>query len=229
MATQTKFTVNDVLQIMSDLRGESSVNTSANRIRMVSNAYGDYSNRMFWRTHLLRSQTQTANGSDSDFSVGSTTYPMRPKGLTEVFVGGTTEAQRHQIVDYNKFRNLYNRDNSVKVVYEWYDAVNDLWKMHINPTPASGDVITYSYYWTSPELTSTSDSIICYDINIIAQMALATLYHSEDELQKEQLANQTVENLMSEWVGRENGPAVNQVYVMDSIENSVNPHGIGTY
>ncbi len=101
MASQTQGTVNDVLQIISDLRGESAVNTNADRIRAVSRAYRDFALRNLWRVYLLRNQTTTGAGS-ADVTIGSATFPMRTKGLAELFIGsGTTEDKRYMILDFN--------------------------------------------------------------------------------------------------------------------------------
>jgi len=89
MATNTQGTVLNVLQIISDLRGESSVNSNSDRIRAVSRANRDFALRRFWRTHYLKDQTISSSGT-GDETIGSTLYPMRMKGLSEVFIGGTT-------------------------------------------------------------------------------------------------------------------------------------------
>lgn len=228
MATQTAGTVNDVLQIIADLRGESSVDSSAMRIRAVSRSERDYALRKYWRTHRLESTT-TGDGSASDFTIGSASYPMRIKGLTEVFVGGTTEDKRHQIVDFNKYKNLYNRDNSTKMAYEWYDAANDAWKVHINPVPANGDTIYYTYFWEPPTRTATSDAVVCPNLKIIAKLALGYIYEGEDEDQKAILAKQDAEQMILELDGMEVMPAQNQIYTVGAIENSVQDQGFGTY
>ena len=223
-----------MLQIISDIRGESSVNTDAIRIRSISRANQDFARRRFWRFYRLDDQTTVGNGT-KNYTVGSATYPMRMKGLTEVFVATTTdtdkttEADRMTIVDFNAYKNLFNQDNSAKIVYEWFDAANDLWKMHINPAPATSETITYSYYWEPPAKTTTTDEIICPDVNILARLALGDIYEGEDE---EDLANKQkniAEQLIGEYIGKDNAPAVNQIYTMDSIENASYTHGIGTY
>lgn len=229
MATQTKHTVEDILQIMSDMRGESSTNTDAVRRRAVSRAEADFARRMFWRTHLLANQTTTGDGSAQDFTIGSATYPMRPKGLTEVFVGGTDEAHRHEIVDYQAYKVHYNRNSAERMVYEWYDVANDVWKMHINPTPDNGEEITYSYFWQPPERSTTADEVVCTNPKIIALIALGDIYQGEDEDQKALLARQEAEQLISELMGMENSPAVNQIYAVGAIENSQSSRGLGTY
>lgn len=229
MATQTQYTVSDILQIVSDLRGESSVNVDAIRIRAVSRAEGDFANRMFWRTHRLDNQTATGDGSSSSFTIGSASYPMRPKGLTEVFVGGTTEDKRYTILDYNSFKNTYNNNNAAKICYEWYDPVNDLWKMRISPTVANGDTITYTYYWQPPERTLTTDVVVCPDPNILALLALGDIYAGEDEEDLANLRKTDAEQIIEQYMGVEEAPAINQLISMGSITDSGRIRGIGTY
>lgn len=228
MATQTACTVLTILQLISDLRGESSTNTDAGRIRLVSRAERDYALRMAWRTHLLRDQTTTGDGSSTSFTIGSASYPMRMKGLTEVFVGGTTEDKRHSIVDFNTFKILYNSDTSTKMVYEWYDAANDLWKMRINPTPANGDTITYSHYWEPPTRTLATDTVVCPKPELIARLALSYIYEGEDE-EKYKEQQVLAEQLIQELTGMENSPAVGQTYSFGSVENPLGNRGIGSY
>jgi hypothetical protein len=228
MATQTATTVLTILQMISDARGETSTNTDAARIRAVSRAERDFAKRRFWRIHLLKDQTTTGDGSNSNFTIGSSSYPMRAKGLTEVFVGGTTEDKRYQVVDFSQFKLLYNGNNAAQIAYEWYDATNDLWKMKINPTPGNGDTITYSYFWEPPTRTSTSDTVVCYNMDILFRLALAYIYEGEDEDKyKEQLA--LAESLIDETTGMENSPAQGQLYVMGAIENISKNRGIGSY
>lgn len=228
MATQTTFTVNDVLTAVADLRGESSVNSDASRIRAVSRANRDFAKRMFWRTHLLRNQTTTGDGTSADFSIGSSTRPMRMKGLCEVYVGGTAEQHRRQIVDYQAYKALYSQNNSEPIAYEWYDASNDLWKMHVNPVPANGDTIYYSYFWEPATLTTTTDSIVCPNMDIIVRLTNSYIYEGDDEEKyKDELVK--AEQLISDYIGLENTPAINQTYSFGAIENSVRSRGIGTY
>lgn len=228
MATQTKHTVSDVLQIVSDLRGETSVNTDAIRIRAVDRANKDFAKRMFWRTHLLRLQTITGDGSTS-YEIGSATYPMRMKGLCEVYVGGTTEDKRYEIVDYQTYTNRYNTNNADRLAYEWFDAANDKWMVRINPTVETGTTAYYSYFWEPADVDDTADTVVCPNLDILANLALGYIYKGEDEDQKAILAKQEAEQLISELVGAENTPAVNQLYAMGAIENSIGSHGIGTY
>ncbi len=234
MATNLALTVNDVLQIISDLRGESATNTDAIRIRTVSRANQDFARRMFWRFYRLDDQTMVGDAT-KNYTIGSTTYPMRMKGLTEAFVATTTssdkttETDRYTICDYNKYKNLFNQNNDSRIVYEWFDAANDLWKMHINPAPAATETITYSYYWEPPTKTATTDEIICPDIKILALLALAEIYESEDERDLAKETKNEAEQLILECISKENSPAVNQLYTMDATENSTSVQGIGTY
>ena len=234
MATNLEPTVNDVLQIISDMRGESSVNTDAIRIRAVSRANQDFARRTLWRFYRLNNQTMVGTAVNS-YTIGSSTNPMRMKGLTEVFVAKTadtdktTETDRYSIIDFNAYKNLYNRDNDAQVVYEWFDAANDLWKMYINPAPAATDTITYSYYWEPPAKTLTSEEVICPNLNILADLALAQIYESEDERDLSLEKKNEAEQLISECVSKENSPGINQLYAMGAIENSTTSHGIGNY
>ncbi len=222
----TKYLVSDILQIISDLRGEASVNTDADRIRAISRAEQDYARRMFFRIHLIKDQSiGTGDGSTSTFTIGTTTYPMRNKGLTEIFVGGTLESNRLTVVDFAQYKELYSADANAKIAYEYFDQANDAWKVKVNPVPATDDAITGSWYYIPPTKTLTSEYIVVNDPYIIAYLALADIYHGEDELQSEQLARQEAENRVSESMGLENTPAINQTY-------QVQPHtrkGIGSY
>lgn len=232
MASQTATTVSTILQMISDARGETTTNTDAVRIRAVSRAERDFAKRKFWRTHLLIQSSNvaptTGNGTTTSFVVGTTTYPFRMKGLAEVFVGGTAEENRYQIVDYMVFTNLVNRDSAARICTEWYDVVSDVWYVTINPVPANGDAIYVSYFWEPPTRTSTSDTVVCPSMDIIFRLALAYIYEGEDEEKyKEQLA--IAEALIDELTGLENTPSVNQLYTVGAIENSVKSQGMGTY
>jgi len=226
--------VSDVLEIVSDLRGESSTNTDANRIRAVSRANQDFAKRKFWKFYLKPDQTQVGDATN-DYTIGSATYPMRFKGLTEVFVAKTTdtvktlESMRHTIIDFNTYKNLYNQANSVQIVYEWFDSANDLWKMHINPAPAATQTITYSYYWEPPEITLASEYVICPNTRIIAYLALAEIYDGEDEGDLADKRRIEAEQLIAEVIGQDNAPAVNQLITMYPIESATSSTGIGTY
>jgi hypothetical protein len=234
MATNLQPTVNDVLQIVSDMRGETSINTDAIRIRAVSRANQDFARRMFWRFYRRDNQTVVGSGVNS-YTIGDATYPMRMKGLTEVFVAETSDTDKTQatmaysIVDYNVYKNLYNGNNSTQVVYEWFDTANDLWKMFINPKPASTDTITYSYYWEPPTKTATTDEVICPNLNVLADLTLAQIYESEDERDLALEKKNEAEQLIAECISKENSPAVNQLYSMGAIENVTSSHGIGNY
>jgi len=234
MATNLALTVNDILQIVSDLRGETTTNTDAIRIRAVSRANQDFARRMFWRFYLYKDQT-TVGTAVNDYTVGSATYPMRMKGLTEVFVATTgstnmtPESDKYEIVDFNVYKNLYNQNNSAQIVYKWFDIANDLWKMHINPAPPATKTITYSYYWEPPARTLTTEEVICPDNKILALLALADLYEGEDEGDLAKEKKNEAEQLIAQYMGTENSPAKNQIYTMDAVENKTSTHGIGNY
>jgi len=234
MATNIRTLVSDVLEIISDSRGESSTNTDANRIRAVSRANQDFAKRKFWKFYLKPNQTSVGDATN-DYTIGSTTYPMRYKGLTEVFVAKTSdtvktlEAHRHTIIDFNNFKNLYNQSNASKIVYEWFDSANDAWKLHINPAPVATETITYSYYWEPPEITLTTEYVICPNTRIIAYLALAEIYDGEDEGDLADKRRIEAEQLILEIVGQDNAPAVNQLYQVYPNESSTTEQGIGTY
>jgi hypothetical protein len=230
MSTNLQPTVNDVLQIISDLRGESSINSDASRIRAVSRANQDFSRRMFWRFYRIDNQSQVGTGANS-YTIGSATYPMRMKGLTELFVAKTSdtnktqESMRYKIVDFNTFKTLYNTSNSEQMVYEWFDSANDLWKAYINPAPAATDTITYTFYWEAPAKTATSDEVICPNLKIIANLALAEIYEGEDERDLSKEYKNEAEQMIAEFIGKENSPAVNQTFAVQSNVTK----GIGNY
>jgi len=229
-----KYTVEEILQMVSDMKAENSTNTDAERIRFVSNANKDFAKRNFWRTHRLSNQTQVGDATN-DYTIDSVTYPMREKGLTEVFVtttgstNMTPEASRRALVDFNVYKNAFNQNNSAKMCYEWYDLETDVWKMHINPAPAATETITYSYFFEPPTLTATTDSVICPNPKIIMYLVLADISHSEEEYEEEQLWRAEAEQLVLERSALENTPAVNQQYSMGAAENSGSIRGYGTY
>lgn len=230
MTTLSATLVSTICQKISDLRGESSSNTSANRIRLISQSEQELARRMFFRIHLVKDQSiGTGDGATSAFTIGSATYPMRMKGLSEVFVGGTLESDRYEILDFADYKVRYNNNNSDRICYEYYDQANDLWKVKINPVPDNGDAITGSWYFIPPTRTLTTELVLCENPDIIAHLALATLYHGEDELQKEQLELKAAEDLIGELIGRENSPAVGQTYSMKATENTGGNRGIGNY
>lgn len=223
-------TISNILEIVSDLRGESSTNTDASRVRAVSRAERDFARRMFFRIHLRRLATAgTGDGSTQDFEIGTTTYVHRPKGLTEVFVGGTTEDKRYQVIDYHKYINEYNKNSSERIAYEWFDVANDKWKVHINPAPASGDTVYYSHFFEPAAKTSSSDNVYCSNPMILAKLAMVDIFYGEDEDDKAEATANEAEQMIAELIGIENSPAINQTYSMGSIENSIRPHGIGSY
>lgn len=222
MSTLTKYTADSILQIISDLRGESAINTDAVRLRAIDRAVGDFSTRRFWSLYSLVNQTKTSTGVN-DYEIGSATYPYRPKGLSEIFVGGTTEFYRYTIVNESDFLFQFNQNNADKLAYEWYDVANDAWKIHINPD-TSGDTITYSYYWQAPAVTSTSSAVYTPDPDIIARRALAYLYEGEDEDKYTEMY-QLSEQMANSWDQIEDTPNVGQTQTM------VPPHykGFGDY
>lgn len=222
-------TVTSILQYISDLRGESSTNTDASRIRAVSRAGNDFSRRRLWSFCLQPNKTTTGDGSTQDFTIGTTLLPCREKGLDEVFVGGTTEDKRYAICDYNEFKKRFNNNNADQIVYMWYDATADLWKMHISPTPANLTTITYTYFFQQPDVTATTDVVYAPDATVIAKLALGDIYHGEDELQKEQQQKSEAEQLIDELTGIENQPSKNQLYGMKAIESQITNRGIGGY
>lgn len=228
MASLNADTVENVLQMISDYRGETSTNTDAIRIRAVSRQERALADRFKFRLFHIKNQTMSGTGS-ADYTIGSASYPYRPKGLSELSFGGTTEDKRVPIVDFQQFQDLYNRDNSTRMVYEWYDAANDNWKLHINPAPASTETITYSYFWKPPKRTSTSDTVIAVDLEALARLALSEIYEGEDEDDKAFDQKQIGEQIISQYIGEENSPAVSQLYTMGAIENKGKNRGIGTY
>lgn len=230
MATTSNVLVSTICQKISDLRGESSADTSAKRIRFISEAEQELARRMFFRIHLARNQSiGTGDGTTTAFTVGNATFPMRMKGLSELFVGGTLESDRIEILDFADYKVRYNNDNSAMIGYEYYNQSMDAWRVQINPAPASGDAITASWYFIPPARTLTTEYVLCENPDIVTHLALAKLYHSEDELQKEQLELKTAEDLIGEMMGRENSPAVGQTYSMKATENTGGNRGIGTY
>lgn len=223
-------TVTTILQVISDLRGESAINSDTVRIRMISRSALDFSLRKRWKIFLRPNITASGDGSTNAFTIGNASFPCRPNGLDEVFVGGTTEDKRYQTIDYNQYKKLYNNNNAAQIVYQYYDQTNDLMKMYINPVPALGtNNITYSYFFQHPAVTAVTDVVYCNDPIVIAKMALADLYHSEDELQKELQQRQDVEQLINQYFGDDNSPANNQLYAMGAIESSITNKGIGGY
>lgn len=230
MPTTINSTVSDICQIISDLRGESSTNTTASRIRAVSRANKDFAGRRLWHFYLLKDQSAgTGDGTTSTFTVGSSAYPMRQRGLSEVFVGGTSEGNRFQVVDFFVFKNLVNATPSVKVAYLWYDAANDLWKMTLSTAPSTGDAVTYSYFWEPDDVSLTTDLVICPSPDAIARLAIAEIYQAEDEDAKRNDNLQLAENIIDELIGTDTEPAINQLYAMSAIENQARRRGLGTY
>jgi hypothetical protein len=222
-------TVSEVLEQVSDLRGESSTNTDAIRIRAVSNAEQTFAKRRFWSCHLLKDQTTTGVASQNAYSIGSATYPMRLRGLVEVFVGGTLESQRMNLVTFSEYKLLYNSNNSMKLVYEYYDQANDAWYMYINPAPSTGDTIYYSHYYMPPIRTATSDTVVCPDMDAIVYGALAYIYEGEEETNKMIEAANRQELIFLELEELENTTNKGQAVVMSSGYNLIGTKGFGSY
>lgn len=222
----TAYLVSEILQLISDLRGESSTDTSASRIRAISRGERDLAKRKFFRIHLVKNQTvATGDGSTVDFTIGTDTYPMRMKGLSELFVGGLTEDKRIGIIDFNDYKLTIAQNAGARVGYEYYDQANKVWKAHINPTPQSSDTIYASWFYMPPVRTLTTEYVLTDDPYVIAYLALADIYHGEDELQLEQLARQEAETRTEELMGTEEMPAENQIYQMKPSERK----GYGNY
>lgn len=228
MATLYKATVEDILQMISDYRGEATTDTSAKRIRAVTRQEKALAKRRHWQLFYLEDQTTTGTGAN-DYTVGSASYPMKLKGLTEVFVGGTTPDKSYQIVDQKKFKELYNQNNANQLVYTWYDAANDAIKMHISPAPETGTTITYSFYWLPPTRTASSDAVYAVDFEALARLALAEIYEGEDEDDKAENQRILAEQILDEEVGHDNSPNVNQLFKFEAIENMGQTRGIGGY
>lgn len=231
MATQTADTISNVLQIVSDWRGESTIKTDANRVRAVSRSERAFARRKLWDYFHLKNKTQSGDGGN-DYTIGDSTNHYMEKGLSELFVstdGSTTEDKRYSIVDYHRYKNIYNNNTSTKMVYEWYDSANDLWKIHINPAPAADETLTYSHFWVPAKKDSSSDTVYCPDMNILAHLSLAEIYQGEDEIDSSLDEKQAAEQIISEIFGIQNSPNVNQLYSMTSITNAISFRGIGTY
>lgn len=216
-------TVGDVLEIISDLRGESTTNTDAVRIRAVSKAEQDVASRKKFSEHLVANQTTTSTGVNA-YTIGSATFPMRKKGLESVYVGDTTNSSEHLIIPQSDFRRTYNSNNAAKVAYEYYDVANDLWKMYINPTPDTGATITYSYYFLPPERTSTTDVVISPNNETIARLALAFILEGEEEYDLADAYKNEAEQMIAELIGLE---TENESGNTQSFKSAY--RGIGTY
>ncbi len=228
MASETKHLVSDILEIISDLRGETQTNTDSKRIRAISRANKDFAKRRFWSTHHLDDQEVVGDGG-SNYVIGSAAYPMRLKGLFDVRVGGTGEDKRFDIVDINTYRARVAANASDRVCYVWFDAVNDAWKVHVNATPSASETIYYSYYWEPPKLTQASDSLVCPDPKIIARLSLGDIYEGEDEPDKSTDNKEQAEQLITELEGVDEAPGINQLIQMGAIENAGKSRGIGSY
>jgi hypothetical protein len=223
MATLMATTVSDILQQITDLRGESSLNTDAVRIRAVTRAEQEVASRKLFQEHLLLDQTVASTGVNA-YTIGSATYPMRKKGLHSVYVGDTLSSSQHKVISHEDFRTFYNQSNSAKVAYEYYDAANDLWKMYISPTPENGVTITYSYYFLPPTRTLTTDLVISPNADIVARLALAYILEGEEEYDLADSYKNESEQMISELIGLDQQPNSGGVNTFRSVYR-----GLGTY
>lgn len=220
MASLFEFTVNDILTLISDLKGETSVDTSAMRIRAVDRASKDFALRREWQLFRIPDLTVVGNGT-ATYTLGSASYPARPSGLLEVFVtttgssNMTPESSRKEIISFEDFKSKYNDNASADIAYQYFDVVANEWKIKINPTPAATETITYSYYWMPPTVTTTAGKVYCYDPLIIARLANAYIYEYEDE-DKYQDQLQISESLIQRWEMIEDGIPVGQSMQMSS-------------
>jgi hypothetical protein len=224
MATLINTVISDVLELISDLRGESTTNTNASRIRAVSRANQTIAKKRLWKFYR-KELTVTANGTDQDFTIGSTTYEMRPGGLSEVYVGGITEDCKYQLIKFEDYKYLITQDASSLLAYEWYDAANDAWKVHLSQIPVTATVIYYTFYFLPPKKTTTAQYVMSPDIDIIARYALAYIYEGEDE-DKYQTELQMAEAMMAKYESDDDAIPKGQ-QVTFGVSNSVG--GIGTY
>lgn len=202
MATLMVTTVGDILETISDLRGESSTNTDAVRIRAVSRAEQEVASRKMFSEHLLQEQALTGTATNS-YTIGTSVYPMRKRGLVTVYVGDTLESSKYTIVDQKDYREMFNANNAAKIAYEYYDTANDLWKVYINPAPETDAAIKYSYYYLPPTRTSTTNSVISPNSDIVARLALAYILEGEEEYDLADSYKNESEQMISELIGLE--------------------------
>ena len=223
-----KDTVQNILQRISDFRGESDVNSDSSRLMSIDSINRDIASRYKWLVHLRRLVEINADGS-ADYEIGSATYPMQEKGLSEIYVDGTTEDKRYSVVDYFTFYNQYNRNNSARLAYEWYDQANDKWKVHINPAPETGSTVYYSYFYAPAKVTTTTDSVVTPDVNAVIKMALGEIYESEEEYDQGTRFKTDAEQIINDCMGNEETPARNQMYQQGAIESQISSRPIGSY
>jgi hypothetical protein len=219
MASLYTETVSDILQRISDYRGETTVNTDAKRIRAISRSEIFLARRKLWTLFYLPDQTITSTGV-ATYTIGSASYPMRNKGMTDLFVGDQLESSRYQIVEAKEFRELYNQNNAENLAYVYYDAANDLWKITISPTPEDGVTIYYSYHWLPPKRTATTDDVVCIDMEALARYSLADIYDGEDEGELAAIERNKAEQLINEAMGIDDSPSEAQQFVVEG-ENSI--------
>jgi hypothetical protein len=224
MATLLNILVSDVLELVSDLRGESSTNTDAVRIRAVSRANQTIAKKRHWKFYR-KELTVSADGTNQDYTIGSTTYNTRPGGLSEVYVGGTTESYKYQIVSFEDYKYIMTQDDTSQICYEWYDIANDLWKVHLSQIPDNATVIYYTFYWLPPKRTLTTEYVMSPDLDIVARYALAYIFQGEDEDQY-QTELQMAEAMLSKYEQDDDSPNVGQTITF-GVPSSTD--GLGTY
>lgn len=224
MATLINIVISDVLELVSDLRGESTTNTDAVRIRAVSRANQTIAKKRPWKFYR-KELTVTANGTDQDFTIGSTAYEMGPGRLSEVYVGGQTESYKYQIISPEDYKYIMTQDDTSQVCYEWYDVANDAWKVHLSQIPVNATVIYYTFYFLPPKKTTTAQYVMSPDIDIIARYALAYIFQGEDE-DKYQTELQMAEAMLAKYEQDDDSPNIGQTITF-GVPSSTD--GLGTY
>lgn len=223
MATLISYTIEEVLSKISDLRGETTTNTDANRVRAVSDAERAIALRKKFDEHLLTGQTATGTGVNA-YTIGTSTYPMRKKGLDVVYVGDTLATSQYAIVERRNFTDTYNQNPGAQLAYEWYDVANNVWKMYISPAVETGVTIYYNYYFLPPVKTMTTDTVLTPNKEIIARLALAYIMEGEEEYDLADTYKNEVEQMLTELLALDNDTPNGVIRVMGS------PYGgIGTY
>jgi hypothetical protein len=223
MATLINILVSDVLELVSDLRGEASTNTSAGRIRAVSRANQTIAKKKKWDFYR-KELTVTGDATNQDYTIGSTTYNVRPSGLSEVYVGGQTDDYKYEIVAFEDYKYLITQDSTKKMAYQWYDIANDLWKVHLSQVPG---VVTiyYTFYWLPPKRTLSSEYVMSPDMDVVARYALAYILQGEDE-DSYQNELQMAEALIAKYEADDDAVPAGQ---LRAVNVSSSFSGIGTY
>lgn len=223
MSTSYTATVLNVLNTISDFRGENDTNTDARRIRAISRSEKSLAKRTNWKLFYLPDQTITTDGS-ATYALGSSNYPLKQKGLMEIYVGGTGSEHKYQIIEPFEFKDRFSRKPTDHICYTTYDPVTDSWNVTISPTPDDNVTITYSYYWMPPERTATSDVVLCVDMEGLARLSNADLYDGEDEPEKAAIERNKVEQIFSDELSEEDSPGMTQTISFGSTNS-----GYGNY